>query len=182
MASLLTEYHRTDPDDMHPALALARYGKRRDADAFLGLWLTIVVEAQQIRPNVRSIRRHVDRFYAVPAISTALEEAGQASFDAELADAARVYYASGLEDVAYTSTMLRMRRLSAAQVRDKAALEVVRATAAILDAGLDTRLVRCLAIGFLEALAPHGAQELHDASARHPRARELLTAVVEERR
>lgn len=179
MAALLTEYHLTDPDDMHPALALARFGKGRKADLFLGFWLALIVEAQQMRPNVRTATRNVDKFMGGRDVRTALEEAGQASFDGELTDAARVYYASGMEDSSYTSTMMKMRRLSSAQVRDKAALEVVRTTALVLEAGLDERLVELLVRGFLEALTPHGARELREAAQRYPHTQPLLENVLD---
>lgn len=170
----LTEYHLTDPDDMHPALALARFGKRRNADLFLGFWLALIVEAQQMRPNLRTATRHVTKFLASRDVQTALTETGQESVDRELTDAARVYYASGLEDSSYTSTMMKMRRLSSAQVREKAALEVVRATALILEAGLDPRLIELLVHGYLAALAPHGARELREAVQRYPHTQESL--------
>lgn len=178
MAALLTEYHLTDPDDMHPALALARYGKRRNADAFLGFWLGIIVEAQQMRPNLRTVRKHAEKFLAGRDVRTALEEAGRASIDGELRDAARIYFASGLEDSSYTSTMMRMRRLSGQQVREKAALEVVRTTAVILEAGLDQQLIGLLVDGYLAALAPHGPRELREAMARHPQAQGPLEAAL----
>lgn len=175
----LTEYHLTDPADMHPALALARYGKRRKADLFLGFWLGIIVEAQQASPNLRLVRRHVDKFFRGADVQAALTEAGQGAVDAELTDAARVYYASGLEDQSYTSTMMRMRRLTAAQVREKAGLEVARLTEVVLGGGLDERLIEMLVRGYLQALAPHGARELRAAFGRHPQARSKLEAVLE---
>lgn len=178
MAALLTEYHLTDPDDMHPTLALARYGKRRKTDAFLGFWLAIIVEAQQMRPNQRTVRKHIEKFHAGRDVRTALDEVGRASFDAELQDAARIYYASGLEDSSYTSTLMRMKRLSAGQVREKAAMEVVRTAAFILDARLEPTLIRLLVTGYLQALAPHGPRELREAMERYPQTQEPLEAIL----
>ncbi|MDO5677777.1 MAG: hypothetical protein Q4G35_09775 [Propionibacteriaceae bacterium] len=176
----LTEYHLTDPADMHPALALARYGKARKADLFLGFWLALIVEAQQMMPNPRTARRHVEKFFAGRDVLTALTETGAESVDAELSDAARVYFVSGLADPGYGSTMMRMRRLTAAQVREKAALEVVRAASLIVEAGLDQRLVGLLVSGYLAALAPHGAHELREAAQRYPQAQTLLESALEE--
>lgn len=174
----LTEYHRVDPADMHPALALARYGKRRTADLFVGFWLALIVEAQQMRPNVRGAARHAEKFLGDRSLRAAVDEAGQGAVDAELADAARVYYASGLEDSSYTSGLMRMKRLTGQQVREKAAGDVAKTSALILEAGLDERLIELLVHGYLEALAPHGARELRDAAQRHPHVQARLESAL----
>ena len=175
----LTEYHRVDPADMHPALALARFGKRRTADLFVGVWLALLVQAQQLRPNVRGAARHAEKFLAGRDVRAAVNEAGSEAVDAELADAARVYFASGLEDSSYSSTLMRLKRLTGAQVREKAATDVAKAAALILDAGLDERLIGLLVHGYLEAVAPHGANELREAAQRHPKAQARLESALE---
>ncbi|MBB1510308.1 DUF6553 family protein [Tessaracoccus sp. MC1756] len=179
MAALLTEYHLTDPDDMHPAVALARYGKRRTGDLFVGLWLGMIVEAQQMRPSLSNVKRQVEKFESGQDLRRAVEEAGGAAVDAELADAARVYFASALEDASYTSTLLKMRRLSGTQVRDKAAHEVLRTADLILEARLGERYVPLLVRGFLAGLAPHGARELREALADHPELVDTITPILE---
>ena len=175
----LTEYHHTDPADMHPALALARFGKARKGDLFLGFWLALITEAQQSRPNVRTATRHTEKFFAGRDVQTALLEVGDAVYT-ELADAARVFFASGLDDTAYSSTMMRMRRLTGQQVREKAAHQVVRTASLILDARLDQRLIGLLVRGYLDALAPHGARELREAWDKYPQAQPLLESALEE--
>ncbi|GAA4895150.1 hypothetical protein GCM10025789_10740 [Tessaracoccus lubricantis] len=179
MAALLTEYHLTDPDDMHPALALARYGKRRSGDQFVGFWLALLVESGQLRPNERTVRRHVEKFEHDAAVVAAIREAGVDDVDAELADAARVYFASGLEDASYTSTLMRMRRLSAPQVRAKAARQVADTAAMILDSGIDSRYVPLLVRGYRAALAPHGARELREAVADSPDLAAVITPILD---
>lgn len=176
----LTEYHHTDPADMHPALAQARFGTRRKADRMVGFWLALIVEAQQSRPNVRTARRHARELVASRDFLTAVAEAGQDAVDRELVDGARIYFTSALEDSAYTSTLMRMRRMNSAQVREKAALQVVRTTALIQESGLEESLIRWLLHGYLAALAPHGVRELRESTGRHPRAEATLATILDE--
>ena len=119
---------------MHPALALARFGKRRTADLFVGFWLALLVEAQQLRPNVRGAARHAEKFLTGRDVRAAVDEAGT---------------------------------------------DVAKAAALILDAGLDERLIGLLVHGYLEAVAPHGANELREAAQRHPKAQARLESALE---
>lgn len=166
-----------DPQPMlDPALETARYGKLRDGDRFVGFWLALVMEAKQrrLRPTEREARRILERFWSGRDVRAALAAVGVKAFNDQLRDAAKVYFTTCLTDPQYTSTMWRMNRIEPDKLRKKMAVDTANTLALLAESGglvgEAVQLPTLLTDGFLNALAPHGAEELGEAVARNPSA------------
>lgn len=160
------------PRAMHPALELARYGKKHNGDRFVGFWLALVIEGRQygLRSDVRQTRRIVEKFFLGKDVKAALGSAGQDALFEELRDAARVYYGSCLVDPQYSSTLWRTNRIEPEKLRNKMARDTAVTLAVLADSGVLKGIARTLPVlltdGLLRTLAPHGADELGRAVAR----------------
>ena len=161
---------------LHPDLEAARYGRNHAGDHFVGFWLELMIEARhgRLRPVAVRTRRLLDRFWAQPAVSTALATVGDSAFNDQLSDAAAIYFTSCLTDPQYSSTMWRMNRIEPEKLRNKMATETANTLALLADSGglvgPGARLPDLLTDGFLKALAPNGATELAEAVAQNPAA------------
>ncbi len=170
---------------LHPALELARYGKKHDGDRFVGFWLGLVVESRQyaLRSDARPMRRILDRFFSGREVVAALAAVGPAALYEQLLDAATVYHTSCITDPQYSSTMWRTNRMDPEQLRGKMARDTANTLGLLADSGALVGLARplptLLTDGLLNALAPHGADELGRAVARNPSAVRALEVAAE---
>ncbi|MGO1384481.1 MAG: DUF6553 family protein [Arachnia sp.] len=161
---------------LHPALALARYGKKHDGDRFVGFWLALVIEGRQygLRADTRQTQRIVKRFFAGRDVVAAVGLIGADALHEQLRDAAEVYYDSCLSDPQYSSTLWRTNRLEPEKLRGKMARDTAKTLGLLGDsgalAGLARPLPTLLTDGLLGSLAPHGAEELARAVAQNPSA------------
>lgn len=161
-------------DELSPALKRARYGRTgRCGDRFVEFWLALFVEARRTGapPGGRRVKAIVDRFFAGREVAAALAEAGPAALGSQLRDAARRYCEACLADPQYATTLIRATRPADDQVRARIAAEVARVAAALAglgDAGRGAALRGALVGGCLEALAPHGREELDRALGETP--------------
>lgn len=161
---------------MHPDLVMARFGRKRDGDRFVGFWLALVMEGRQygLRANARQTRRIVDQFFAGNELQAAVEAVGQRAVNDQLRQAASVYYNSCLTDPQYANTMWRVNRLEPEKLREKMARDTVETLAMLAESGglqgAASQLPALLTEGFLDTLAPQGAEELSRAIAKNPSA------------
>lgn len=161
---------------MHPDLKIARYGRKNDGDRFVGFWLALVMEGRQkrLRSADRKVCRILDRFWAGHDVQAALATAGVVAFNEQLQDAAAVYFTTCLTDPQYSNTLLRTNRIEPEKLRDKMARDAADTLAVLAESGgLSGHAVQLPALltdGFLDALAPQGAQELGRAISRNPSA------------
>lgn len=161
---------------LDPALETARYGKLRGGDRFVGFWLTLVMEARQqrLRPGERQVRRVLDRFWSGRDVRAALAAVGGSALNDQLRDAARIYFTTCLTDPQYASTMWRTKRIEPEKLQKKMAHDTASTLALLADSGglvgEAVQLPALLTEGFLNALAPHGAEELAEAVAENPSA------------
>ena len=170
----------TDRQPLHPDLETARYGPKGDGDRFVGLWLALVMQGRQ-RGSIstaRQTRRILDRFYAGREVRAAVASLGQPVVDDQLRQAAAVYFHSCLVDPQYSNTLWRMNRIEPTKLRVRMAGDTAD-TLAIMAAsggltGAARRLPALLIDGFLDTLAPEGAEELSRAIARNELARRAM--------
>lgn len=158
---------------MDEILTLARYGRLRDGDRFVGLWVELMVAARQASDG----RRIVKSFFRGD-VARAVDTAGQQVVADELRDAARLYFASCLTDPQYTSTMFGMKRLPDEEIRGKIANETASALATLAASGTvdgaASALPGALIDGYVDALGPDSEADLRAAAARHPAAARYL--------
>ncbi len=173
------------PPALHPDLDRARYGKNHDGDRFVGFWLQLVTQARQHhgRSDTRQARRIMDRFWTRPDIRRALESVGLPAVKEQLLDAAAVYHGTCLTDPQYSSTMWRTNRIEPEKLRAKMARETADTLALMADSqglsGMSRQLPTLLTDGLLQALAPHGAEELSRAVAANPSAVRALEVAAD---
>ena len=164
------------PESLHPAVELARYGKKHDGDRFVGFWLALVIEGRQygLRSDTRQTRRVIDRFFSGREVAAALEAVGVETLYEQLRDAARVYYDSCLVDPQYSSTLWRTNRIEPEKLRGKMARDTAHTLGLLADSGALVGLARplptLLTDGLMRSLAPYGAEELARAVAQNPSA------------
>ena len=161
-------------DELSPALRRARYGKAgRSGDRFVEFWLALFVEARRTGapPGGRRVKAIVERFFAGREVAAALAEAGLGTLCDQLRDASRRYCEACLADPQYATSLIRARRPADGQVRVRIAAEVARVSGALAglgDSGRGEALSAALVDGYLEALAPHGREELDRALGEAP--------------
>lgn len=159
---------------LHPDLEVARYGRKHDGDRFVGFWLALMVEGRQhrVRSNTRETRRTLDRFYAGREVEAAFESVGPGAIYEQLRQAAAVYFTSCLTDPQYSNTLWRTNRIEPEKLREKMAGDTAATLAALAGSGglvgWAVQLPILLTDGFLDALAPLGAEELGMAIAKNP--------------
>lgn len=157
---------------LEPTLRRARYGRRDDGDRFLGFWLGLMVDGRQHRltPSLTRLRRGIEGFYAGRDVRAATAAAGQEAVDAQLRDAAAVYFQTCLTDPNYSSLVWGMNRLQPEQLRAKAARDAAGTLAAIVESrgatGAAAALPGLLVDGFLEVFGEPGRDALRDAVAK----------------
>lgn len=171
-------------EPLHPDLELARYGGARGKqDKFLGFWLHLVVDSRQ-HSDPRSLAKIVKRFFEGREVAAAVASAGAPAVQAELTDAARLFFESSLNDSQYSSSLFGLKRLTPDAVRAKAAGDAARLVALLARSGtLDgpaEPLPRLFVDGYLAAMAPHGAHELREAVEHHPAAAAIIRSLFED--
>lgn len=158
---------------VHPALQLARRGRKGDLDTFLGFWLGILADGRQARfeSSRRRTRRTVDVFLSGRDVVAARELVGEDLLVAELLDAARVYFQTCRTDTSYSTTMWRTKRLTDEELVAKAAKEAVGGIGVLLESGLEglgAKLPRLLAAGFVDEMGEGAEAALRRALEANP--------------
>ena len=169
-------------DESSPAdvLMRARYGANNDGDRFVGFWLALSTRAGQNtgRSDAQACRRTIEQFWKARDVRAAVESAGLSGVNAELLDAAVVYFGTCLTDSQYSSTMWRTKRLEPEKLRSKMAKDTVDILALLEDSGVlresTQGLPAILTDALLKTLAPHGAEALSRAVAENPSAARAL--------
>lgn len=160
-----------DPhDQLDPALRRARYGRGGDGDRFVGLWLSIMVAARQLKltPSLAGVRRTLDSFFRSRDLRAALDAVGEAPVVDQLRDAATVYFQTFLTDPNYSSVVWGMNRLQPDQLRAKAAKDAAQMLVALVGSragGLSASLPAVLIEGFVEVFGEPGREALRAAAA-----------------
>ncbi|MHA6523292.1 DUF6553 family protein [Tessaracoccus sp. G1721] len=158
---------------LHPALRVARYGKHDDGDRFLGFLLSLMIDARQHRltPSLTRMRRTIEAFYSGRDVKAAREAVGQETIDAQLRDAAAVYFQTCLTDPQYSSVVWGMNRLQPEQLRAKAAKDAAGTLEAVVGSratGPAEALPGLFVDGFIEVFGDPGREALRDAAAKKP--------------
>ncbi len=161
------------PDDLNPVLRRARYGKSGDGDRFVGLWLSVMVEARQRRlsPSLVGARKILEGFFRGRAVRAAIDEVGENAVYAQLRDAAAVYFQSCITDPNYSTLIWGMSRLEPDTLRAKAAKDAVAGLGVIADSRSSGRvqaLPPLLVDGFVEVFGEPGREALRAAAASRP--------------
>lgn len=159
---------------LDPVLHRARYGPRDDGDRFVGFWLNLVVDGRQQRltPSLTRVRRAIEQFFAGREVRSAREALGDDAVNAQLRDAATVYFQTCLTDPNYSAGVWGMNRLQPEQLRVKTAKDAAGTLTAIVESrgatGPAASLPSLLVDGFVQVFGDPGRAALRDAVATKP--------------
>ncbi|MDF1489430.1 DUF6553 family protein [Tessaracoccus caeni] len=150
----------------YPELEAYRRGPKGDIDRFLGLWIELIVAGKQARTRggMKRAGRTVSGFLGQKPVKAVLDAGAHDVIDEHLRDSARVYFETCQSDSQYSAVLFGTKRLSAEQVRAKAAAEAAGAIGLLGDSGVlegvAARLPRLLVDGYLSAFDSDDAASL----------------------
>lgn len=149
-----------------PELEAYRRGPKGDIDRFLGFWIELIVDGKQARTRgaIKRGTRTVQAFLRQGPVQATLANGGEEAVAEALRDAARVYFETCQSDSQYGAVLFGTKRLSAEQVRAKAAGEAAGAIGLLGDGGalqgFAARFPRFLVDGYLAAFDTDDAASL----------------------